>query len=107
MKHSEKITPVAAALSALSTMACCLPSGIAAAAGAAGLGVVVEPFRPWLVGLSIVLLLLGFVQLYSSNRSCRRRSPVSIAVFSISAIVVAGILLFPQITAGLLASVIP
>ncbi len=107
MKHSEKITPVAAALSALSTMACCLPSGIAAAAGAAGLGVVVEPFRPWLVGLSIVLLLLGFVQLYRSNRVCRRRSPVSIAVFSISTIVVAGILLFPQITAGLLASVIP
>jgi len=51
MKHTEKITPVAAAVSALSTIACCLPSGIAAAAGAAGLGVVVEPLRPWLVGL--------------------------------------------------------
>jgi uncharacterized membrane protein YidH (DUF202 family) len=107
MKHSEKITPVAAAISALSTIACCLPSGIAAAAGAAGLGVVVEPLRPWLVGLSIVLLVLGFVQLYRSNRSCRRRSPASIAVFSISAIVVVGLLLFPQISAGLLASVIP
>jgi hypothetical protein len=44
MKHSEKITPEAAAISALSTMACCLPSGIAAAAGAAGLGAVVENF---------------------------------------------------------------
>ncbi|SRR6266851_3639754 len=107
MKHSEKITPVAAAISALSTIACCLPSGMAAAAGAAGLGVVVEPLRPWLVGLSIVLLVLGFVQLYRSNRSCRRRSPASIAVFSISAIVVVGLLLFPQISAGLLASVIP
>ncbi len=107
MKHSEKITPVAAAVSALSTIVCCLPSGIAAAAGAAGLGVVVEPLRPWLVGLSIGLLVLGFVQLYRSNRSCRRRSPASIALFSISAIVVVGILLFPQIIAGLLASVIP
>ncbi len=107
MKHTEKITPVAAAVSALSTIACCLPSGIAAAAGAAGLGVVVEPLRPWLVGLSIALLLLGFVQLHRANRSCRRRSPVSIAIFSISAIVVVGILLFPQISAGLLASVIP
>jgi uncharacterized membrane protein YidH (DUF202 family) len=107
MKHSEKITPVAAAISALSTMACCLPSGIAAAAGAAGLGAVVEPLRPWLIGLSIALLILGFVQLYRSNRSCRRRNPLSIAVFSISAIVVAAILLFPQISAGLLASVIP
>jgi uncharacterized membrane protein YidH (DUF202 family) len=107
MKHSEKITPVAAAVSALSTIACCLPSGIATAAGAAGLGLVVEPLRPWLVGLSIALLVLGFVQLYRSNRSCRRRSPASIAVFSISALVVVGILLFPQITAGLLASVFP
>jgi hypothetical protein len=107
VKHSEKITPVAAAVSALSTIACCLPSGIAAAAGAAGLGVVIEPLRPWLVGLSIALLVLGFVQLYRSNRSCHRRSPASIAVFSISAIVVVGILLFPQITAGLLASVFP
>ncbi len=105
MKHSEKITPVAAAISALSTMACCLPSGIAAAAGAAGLGAVVEPLRPWLIGLSIGLLILGFVQLYRSNRSCRRRSPLSIAVFSISAVVVAAILLFPQISAGLLANV--
>jgi uncharacterized membrane protein YidH (DUF202 family) len=107
MKHTEKITPVAAALSALSAIACCLPSGIAAAAGAAGLGVMVEPLRGWLVGLSVALLVLGFVQLYRSNRSCRRRSPISIAVFSVSAIVVAAILLFPQITAGLLASVIP
>ena len=107
MKHSEKITPVAAAVSALHTIACCLPSGIAAAAGAAGLGVVVERLRPWLVGLSIALLVLGFVQLYRSNRSCRRRSSASIAVFSISAIVVVAILLFPQISAGLLASVIP
>jgi hypothetical protein len=107
MRHSEKITPVAAAISALSTIACCLPSGIAAAAGAAGLGVVVEPLRPWLVGLSIALLVVGFLQLYRANRSCRRRSPASIAVFSISAIMVVSILLFPQIMAGLIANVIP
>ena|SRR5713101_6387664 len=107
MKHLEKITPAAAAVSALSTIACCLPSGIAAAAGAAGLGVMVERLRPWLVGLSVALLVLGFVQLYRSNRSCRRRSRASIAVFSISAIVVVAILLVPQISAGLLANVIP
>ena len=102
MKHSEKVTPVAAAVSALSAMACCLPSGIAAAAGAVGLGVVVEPLRPWLVALSIALLVVGFVQLYRSNRTCHRRSPVSIAVFLISAIVVLGVTLFPQIGASLL-----
>jgi hypothetical protein len=106
MKHSEKITPVAAAVSALSTMVCCLPSGIAAAAGAVGLGVVVEPLGPWLFGLSIALLAVGFVQLYRSNRTCQRRSPVSIAIFLVSAIVVLGVFLFPQITAALFATVV-
>src|SRR6266851_7973181 len=107
MKHAEKVAPMAAVVSAFATIACCLPLGIAAAAGAAGLGAIVEPLRPWLIGLSIGLLILGFVQLYRSNRSCRRRSPLSIAVFSISAVVVAAILLFPQISAGLIAGLIP
>lgn len=105
MRHAEKITPVAAALSAVSTLACCLPSAIAAGVGAAGLGVVIEPLRPWLGGLSIALLVVGFVQLYRSNRACQRRSPVSIALFLISAIIVLGVLVFPQLTAGLFASV--
>ena len=107
MRHSEKITPVAAAVSALSTLACCLPSGIAAAAGAAGLGVVVEPFRPWLVALSVALLVVGFVQLYQSNQACRQRGPVSVALFLISAIVVLTVFLFPQIGASVLANVLP
>ena len=107
MKHSEKVAPAAAVLSALSTMLCCLPSGIAAAAGAAGLGVVVEPLRPGLTALSVGLLVVGFVQLYRSNRACQRPSPVSIAVFVIAAIVVLAVLVLPQVTAGLFASMIP
>ena len=107
MKHSEKIMPVAAAVSALSTLACCLPTGIAAAAGAAGLGVVLEPLRPLLVAVSIALLIAGVVQLYRSNRTCRRRSPVSMALFLMSAIVVLVVILFPQIGASVLASVLP
>ena len=69
MKHSEKITPVAAAVSALSTMACCLPSGIAAAAGAAGLGVVLEPFRSWLMGYQSGSSRLGW---FSSTEQIER-----------------------------------
>lgn len=107
MKHSEKVAPAAAALSALSTMLCCLPAGIAAAAGAAGLGLMLEPLRPWLVASSVALLAVGFVQLYRSNRVCHRRSPVSIALFVVAAIVVLGVLVLPQMTAGLLASMIP
>jgi len=106
MNHSEKITPLAAVVSALSTLACCLPSSIAAAAGSAGVGVLLEPLRPLLLTLSIALLVLGFAQLYRTNRICHRRSLVSIAVFVISAILVIGALVSPQITAGLLASML-
>jgi hypothetical protein len=107
MKHTEKITPAAAVVSALSTLTCCLPSTIAAAAGSGGLGLLMEPLRPWLLALSIGLLGLGLVQLYRTSRTCHQRSPVSIAVFVISAMLVLGVLVFPQSTAGLFASVIP
>jgi len=103
MKHSEKFAPVAALIAALSTIACCLPVGIAAAAGVAGLGVLVEPFRPWLIGLSIALLGIGFTQLYRSRRACQRRSRASVAVFWFSAIVVLAALVFPQALASVLA----
>lgn len=107
MKHSERVTPLVAAVSALSTLVCCLPLGVAAAAGTAGLSVVLEPLRPWLVGMSIALLAIGSVQLYRSNRICRRRSPASLAVLLLSAIVVVAVILFPQIIASVLANVVP
>lgn len=107
MKHWEKIAPAAAAISALSTLACCLPLGFAAAAGAAGLGVLVEPLRPWLIGLSIALLGVGFTQLYRSRGTCYRRSRASVAVFWLSAIVAFAALVFPQALAGVLADLFP
>jgi uncharacterized membrane protein YidH (DUF202 family) len=103
MKHSEKIAPLAAVIGALSTLACCLPLGIAAAAGTAGLGVVLEPFRPRLLGSSIALLGIGFAQLYRSKAACRRRSPLSTAVLLFSAMIVLAVVLFPQAMASFLA----
>jgi len=45
MKHAERITP-AAALSALATLACCLPLGIVGvAAASASLSLVIEWLR--------------------------------------------------------------
>jgi len=107
MKHSDKIAPAAAVISALSTLAYCFPLGIAAATGAAGLGVLVEPLRPWLIGLSIALLGVGFTQLYRSRGTCQPRSRASVAVFWFSAIVVLATLVFPQALAGVLADLLP
>lgn len=102
MKHAERITPVAAVVSALLSIACCLPFAFPAALGLAGLGVVFSAVRPWLAAASLALLGVGLVQLLR-RRACGRRSPASLALFGIAALVVLGFLLFPQWIAGLIA----
>jgi len=107
VKYAQRAAPAGAAISALFAATCCLPLGISAAAGAAGLGVVIEPLRPWLIVLSIALLAIGFVSLYRSKRTCQQRSRARIALFWVSAIVVVAAVLFPQILASFLADVLP
>lgn len=104
MRHGERVAPVAAALSALATLACCLPLGIAGAVGALGLSVVLASIRPWLIAASVVLLGVGLVQLFRSGRTCRRRSRFSLVLFSLCAALVLGLILFPQAVAGLVAA---
>ena len=103
MNHGEKLAPVAAVIGAISSMACCLPFGIAAAAGTAGLGIVLEPVRPYLMAASGALILFGVWQLYRRGASCRRRSRTSIVVFWICAAIVALMTIAPQIVASFLA----
>jgi uncharacterized membrane protein YidH (DUF202 family) len=107
MKHLENIAPIGAVLGAFSAVICCLPLGIAAGAGAAGLGVIVQPLRPWLMGVSVALLAAGFVQLYRSRAACRRPSAAHTAVLAIAAVIVVALLLFPQAAAAVLADLIP
>jgi len=97
------LAPVAAVVSAISCMACCLPFGIAAAAGTAGLSVVLEPVRPYLMAASGVLMLFGVWQLYRGGRTCRRRSRASPVVFWTCAAVVVAMILMPQLVANFLA----
>jgi hypothetical protein len=103
VKHGEKLAPVAAVIGAISSMACCLPFGIAAAAGTAGLGMVLESVRPLLMAASAALILFGVWQLYRRGASCRRRSRASVVVFWICAVVVALMTIAPQIAASFLA----
>ena len=68
MRISEKLTPVAAAMSALATLACCLPLGIAGAIGTLGLSVALDRLRPWLIGLAVVLLSVSAFQMYQGRK---------------------------------------
>lgn len=105
MRVTERLAPVAAAMSALATLACCLPLGIAGAAGALGLSVALVALRPWLIALSVILLGLGLLQMYRGQRSCQRRSRLTMILFGLSAIVVLVVLVFPQKLAELMAAI--
>jgi len=103
VKDREKPAPVAAVVSAISYMACCLPFGIAAAAGTAGLGLVLEPLRPYLMAASGGLIVFGVWQLYRRVPACQRRSRISIIIIWTCAAIAALLMMAPQILANFLA----
>jgi len=107
MKHGEKVAPVMAALTGLATIACCLPMGFAAAAVTASLTMAVAAYQPWFLGASVVLLMVGAVQLRQTQRACATRAYSSLIVFSVSAVIVVLVVLFPEVIAGLLADWMP
>jgi hypothetical protein len=107
VKHAEKVAPVAAAASALATLACCLPLGIAAAAATASLGAVMSEYRSWLLGGSAVLLVIGVVQLKRVRRTCATRTRGSMVILAVSTTIVVLVALFPQVVAGLIADWMP
>ena len=107
MKHAEKVAPVAAAGSALATLLCCLPMGIAAAAATASLGAIVSAYRGWFLLASALLLALGVLQLTRIQRQCSRRPRGSIAVLTVSATIVVLVALFPQVLAAIIAEWLP
>jgi glycerol-3-phosphate acyltransferase PlsY len=102
VKHTERIAPAAAVLSALSTVLCCLPLGFAGAAVAATAGGFVASLRPWLMGAAVIFLAIGFVQL-SRARACNRRSRTSVVLLLACSAIVVVTLLFPQLLASVLA----
>jgi hypothetical protein len=107
MKHGEKVAPVMAALTGLATLACCLPMGFAAAVVTASLGMAVAAYQPWFLGVSILLLIVGGVQVRQKQRACGSRSYSSLIVFSLSVVIVVLVVVFPQVIAGLLADWLP
>jgi hypothetical protein len=102
-KRGTYAAPALAILSAIGSLACCLPFAFLAAFGAASAGAVFATLRPWLLLVSAVLLVIGFVQIYREEKTCRRRSVTSIAVFWIAVGIFLAMLFFPQQVASLLA----
>jgi hypothetical protein len=104
MKLTEQLTPVAAVAAALAAFACCVPLGFAGAIGVLALSPLFDGVQPWLVSIAVVLLALGAYQAFRRQRTCGlRRTRFSLVVLGLSATIVLGVLLFPQLVAGLIA----
>jgi hypothetical protein len=104
MKQGTGISAsVAAILGAVATMSCCLPLGFAAALGAGTASAFLGTLRPWLLGLSVALIGVGFWQQHHAKK-CSVRGRLAGKVLLWAAVIVAlGMILFPQQIAGLLA----
>lgn len=95
---------LAAVVGLIAALGCCLPlAPLLAAAGLAGASAVLAPLRPWLVGGSVLMLAVGFYQMYG-RRSCRAgRSRLGVVVLWTAAAVTFVLLAFPQVVAGWMA----
>jgi hypothetical protein len=94
---------VGAIVSSLATMACCLPLAFVAAIGAAGASAFLLKFRPWFLGLSLVLLGFGFWQQRRAQQCAVKGGVVGQLLLWTAVIVVVGMILFPQQIAGFIA----
>ena len=103
MSTRERLTPLLAAGGALSTLLCCLPIAFAGAVGLGSASAVATKYRLWLIGGSVALLVVGFIQVYRPGAQCVRRSRLNMATLWLSLLLVAVVFLMPQLVASLLA----
>ena len=103
MKNSEQVTPVAAAVTALSTLLCCVPTSFAAAIAATSAGMFVAEHQGWFLGASVVLIAIGIVQLRRASVCSTRTRRWSAIVLAVSAVIVIAVIFFPQVLAGVMA----
>ena len=94
-----------AMVTSLLTLGCCLPLPFLGAAGLAGASVVLSAARPWLLGLSVILLGGGFFQVYRGMKCRARQSRIALVLLGLAAVLIVFLLFFPQVLAGLLADI--
>src|SRR5438309_1914983 len=94
---------LAAILSSVATISCCLPLGFAAALGAGAASAFFTTLRPWLLGLSVALLGLGFWQQHRAKQCSIRGRLIGNVLLWSALVVVLGMILFPQEIAAFIA----
>jgi hypothetical protein len=110
-RNSGSKTTVVASLAALGGVivasSCCLPLlPFLFAAGAAGTSAFVAALRPYLLALSVLLIVFGFYKSWRAKQCNCRPSRISSFLLWFSAIVVFVFIFFPQVIANFLANLL-
>ena len=92
-----------AIVSSIATIGCCLPLGFAAALGAGAAIAFFSALRPWLLGISVVFLGLGFWQQRRATLCATRGRLVGKLLLWAALFVVVAMILFPQQIAAFIA----
>lgn len=92
---------IVSSLTSVACMACCLP--LVGAIGLASASPFLQALRPWLLGLSVLLVGFGFWQ-HRRAKQCAMKGRILAQVLLWTAVVVvAGMILFPQEVSGIIA----
>ncbi len=109
-KSGSKST-AAASLAALGSVivasSCCLPLvPFLVAGGAAGASAFFAPFRPYLMGVSVLLIAFGFYKSWRAKQCNCKPSRTSTFLLWFSAVTVFVFIFFPQVIANLVADLL-
>jgi hypothetical protein len=96
-------TSILAILGSLATIGCCLPIGFAAALGAGAASAFFTTLRPWLLGLSVAFIAIGFWQQRRAKQCAVQGRWLGNLLLWAAVFVVTGMVLFPQQIAGFIA----
>jgi mercuric ion transport protein len=101
------IVSLAALGSAIMASSCCLPVlPFLFAAGAAGTSAFAAQLRPYLLVLSVLLIVFGFYKSWRAKQCNCKASGISTLLLWFSAIVVYVFIFFPQVIANLVADLL-
>src|SRR5690242_6723267 len=104
MKNGAVYSALGAVGSALAACSCCLPLGTFwLAAGAAGASALLDRLRPYLMGLSVALIVFAFWQAHRAKKCNRKRGVISTVLLWTSAVFVFVSIAFPQVLAEIFA----
>jgi uncharacterized membrane protein YidH (DUF202 family) len=104
MKNGSVYSALGAVGSALAASSCCLPLGTFwLAAGTAGASAILDKLRPYLIALSVILIVFGFWQAHRAKKCNRKRSVFSMVLLWSAALFVFVSIAFPQVLADIFA----